>query len=172
MALLALAIVVDGFGRAYFFAGMVRAHLPSPLVHVHAAILTTWITIQALQPIQVAVDRVDWHQRLGILGMVVAVAVPVIGVLAVIGEIRRPPFVVSDEAADLAFALAAVVDFALLASLGLRERHKDLSAHKRLLLLATISILGPRSGASPLLRAGRSITPSSPSSLPWLSRST
>ena len=146
MALLALVIVVDAFGPAYFFAGMIRAKLPSPLVHVHAAILTTWIAIQAFQPIQVAANRVDWHQRVGVAGMFVAAAVPIIGILAAIGEVRRSPFGNEDLATDLAFAVAAVVDFAVLAFLGLQERRKDLFAHKRLMLLATISILGPAIG--------------------------
>ena len=40
MAWLNLAVVVAGFGHAYFFAGLFAAKLASPLVHVHAAILT------------------------------------------------------------------------------------------------------------------------------------
>ena len=146
MALLALAIVINGFGRSYFFAGMVRAPLPSPLVHAHAAILTTWIAVQVLQPVQVAANKVEWHQRLGTFGMLVAVAVPIIAMLAAIGEGRRHPFGIRDLASDFTFAIAAIVDFTILAFLGLRERHRDLSAHKRLMLLATISILGPAIG--------------------------
>ena len=146
MALLALAIVINGFGRSYFFAGMVRAPLPSPLVHAHAAILTTWIAVQVLQPVQVAANKVEWHQRLGTFGMLVAVAVPIIAMLAAIGEVRRHPFGIRDLASDFTFAIAAIVDFTILAFLGLRERHRDLSAHKRLMLLATISILGPAIG--------------------------
>jgi hypothetical protein len=146
MALLALAIVVTGFGHSYFFAGMMRARLPSPLVHVHAAILTAWMAVQASQPTLVAANRVDWHQRVGVVGMLVATAVPVIGILAVVGEIRRPPFDIEHGALDLAFVIAAAADFAVLAFFGLRERDKDLSAHKRLMLLATISILGPAIG--------------------------
>ena len=42
--------------------------------------------------------------------------------------------------------MAAAIDFAVLVFLGLRQRTKDLSAHKRLMLLATISILGPPIG--------------------------
>jgi hypothetical protein len=146
MALFALATVVMGFGHAYFFAGMMAAELPSPLVHVHAAILSAWIALQALQPVLVAAGRVDWHRRVGLAGMAVAAIVPVIGVLAVIGEIRRHAQGADDLASDFAFVLAAAVDFAVLAFLGLEQRNRDLSAHKRLMLLATISILGPAVG--------------------------
>jgi hypothetical protein len=144
MAWLILAVVVAGFGHAYFFAGMVAAKLASPLVHVHAAILTGWIALQAVQPMLVSADRVDWHQKLGTLGMALAACVPVIGVLAVIGEIRR--LVGEPLEGDLAFVAVAAIDFAVLAALGLRERRHDLSAHKRLMLLATVSILGPPIG--------------------------
>lgn len=151
VALLALAVVVMGFGHSYFFAGVVAAKLPSLLVHVHAAILTAWIAIQTLQPVLVAIGRVDWHQRIGLLGMAVAVAVPVMGVLAVIGEVRRHANGPADLAGDLAFVLTAAIDFAALACLGLRQRNADLSAHKRLMLLATISILGPAIGRLPFV---------------------
>jgi len=144
MAWLNLALVVAGFGHAYFFAGMVTAKLASPLVHVHAAILTSWIAVQAAQPMLVSAGRVDLHKKLGALGMALAAAVPVIGVLAVIGEVRR--LVHESVEGDLVFAITAVADFAVLAFLGLRQRTRNLSAHKRLMLLATISILGPPVG--------------------------
>jgi hypothetical protein len=147
MALFALGVVVVGFGHPYFFAGMMAAKLPTPLVHVHAAILSAWIAVQAMQPLLVAAGRVDWHQRMGIIGMAIAAAVPVIGGLAVIGSIRRQ----HGDAVDLAFSLAAAVDFAVLSYLGLRQRRRDLSAHKRLMLLATISILGPAIGRLPFV---------------------
>ena len=141
-----LATTVAGFGHTYFFAGMMSAPLPSSLVHVHAAVLTSWIMLQLLQPLLVAVGRFEWHRTLGLAGMAFAVAVPVLGMLAVIGEIRRREDGAADLALTLAFAIAAAVDFAVLMFLGLRQRNKDLSAHKRLMLMATISILGPAIG--------------------------
>ncbi len=47
MALLILGIVVTGFGRSYFLAGMVRAKLPNGLVHVHGAVFVLWIFLVA-----------------------------------------------------------------------------------------------------------------------------
>ncbi|HXW16218.1 MAG TPA: hypothetical protein VEN79_17050, partial [Terriglobia bacterium] len=41
--------VLLGFSRTYFLAGMVHAKLPSPLVHLHAAIATLWIAFLAVQ---------------------------------------------------------------------------------------------------------------------------
>jgi hypothetical protein len=45
MAVLILVSVVTGFGQSYFLAGMIRRKLPNALVHIHGAILATWIAI-------------------------------------------------------------------------------------------------------------------------------
>jgi hypothetical protein len=37
MAVLILATVFVGFARTYFLAGVFRAPLPSPIIHVHGA---------------------------------------------------------------------------------------------------------------------------------------
>jgi hypothetical protein len=146
MALFLLVTIVGGFGHSYFFAGMAAAPLPSGLVHAHAAILSAWTALQLLQPALVAAHRVDWHRKVGLAGMAIATAVPVIAVLAVIGEVRRHAERPDGLALDFAFGLAAAIDFGVLVFLGLRQRNRDLSAHKRLMLLATVSILGPALG--------------------------
>ena len=45
MALLILGIVVTGFGKSYFLAGMVLAKLPNNLVHFHGAVFVLWISL-------------------------------------------------------------------------------------------------------------------------------
>lgn len=50
MALLILGIVLTGFGRTYFLAGMIRAKLPNLLVHIHGAVFVSWIFLVAIQP--------------------------------------------------------------------------------------------------------------------------
>jgi hypothetical protein len=150
-ALALLVTIVTAFGHAYFFAGMMAAPLPSTLVHVHAFVLTAWVALQALQPILVAAGRTAWHQTAGLAGMAFAVAVPTMGILAVIGEVRRHAEDAGGLTLDLAFGFAAVIAFAVLVFLGLRQRNRDLSAHKRFMLIATISILGPAIGRLPFV---------------------
>ena len=70
MALLILGIVVTGFGRSYFLAGMIRAKLPNGLVHVHGAVFVLWIFLVAVQPWLVAAHKVKWHTKLGLLSLV------------------------------------------------------------------------------------------------------
>ena len=151
MAIVSLAIVVAGFGRAYFFKGMFTTRLPTPLVDVHAGIMTAWIALQAIQPVLVAVRRVRWHRQLGLGGIVVACLVPPLALLTVIGQVRRHKWEPPVLAVDVAFSAVAAVDFAVLAWLGLRARVRDLSAHKRLMMLATVSMLGPALGRLPFV---------------------
>lgn len=147
MALLCLAVIVLGFGRSYFFSGMVAAPLSGgALVHIHAGVMTAWAALQVIQPGLIAARRVRWHRQLGNTGKALAVAVPVVGALVAIGEVRRHKWSVDVLAGDFTGAIVATVDFAVLAYLGLRQRATDLSAHKRLMLLATIAILGPAIG--------------------------
>ena len=146
LALFGLVAVVAGFGHAYFFAGLVTAKLPTRLVHVHAAVLTGWIAVQTAQPLLVALRRVRWHRQLGLVGLVVAVAVPPLAILTAIGQVKRHAHSTDDLAEDFLFGVVAAVDFAVLAFFGLRSRVHGLSAHKRFMLLATLAILGPAIG--------------------------
>ena len=40
MTVLLLAVVVIGFAPSYYLAGVFRAPLPSPMVHVHGAVFS------------------------------------------------------------------------------------------------------------------------------------
>ena len=46
LALLMLATVFAGFARTYYLAGLVRAHLPSRIIHVHGAVFSCWILLR------------------------------------------------------------------------------------------------------------------------------
>jgi hypothetical protein len=50
LAILLCIVVVVGFARTYFLAGMVRAPLPSPILHIHGAAFTHW-TANPARPI-------------------------------------------------------------------------------------------------------------------------
>lgn len=141
MSLLALGTVFVGFAHSYFLAGMVRAHLPSPIVHVHGAVFTAWIVLLIVQTGLVAGRRLDLHKKLGLFGFGLACAMVVLGLLAARGSLQRgfappglPPTV---------FFIVPVSDmfvFATLVYFGWAFRNRGLD-HKRLMLAATIAIL-------------------------------
>jgi hypothetical protein len=49
IVLLILVIVVAGFARSYYLAGLFGAHLPSRLIHMHGAVFSAWILLLVVQ---------------------------------------------------------------------------------------------------------------------------
>jgi len=145
MALLILASMLLGFARSYFLAGMWRAPLPSAIVHVHGAVFSSWILLLIAQISLVSARQVKWHRRLGMLGAGLATAMVVLGIMAATDSLARgfsPPGSRMDAATFFAFPFVQVAIFAVLIGAAFRAR-RDPATHKRLMLIATIAVLGP-----------------------------
>src|SRR4051794_26051747 len=67
MAILLCVIVYIGFSPTYFGAGMLRAPLPSPILHIHGAAFTLWMILFLVQSALISARRVKWHRSLGIV---------------------------------------------------------------------------------------------------------
>jgi hypothetical protein len=142
MALLILVFVFIGFARSYYLAGVFHAKLPSPLVHLHGALFSSWILLLIAQIALVSAGRVDWHMRLGILGMTVAGLMVLVGFATIIGAVRRHSAPGMSTDALFALDVLQLTVFAILVSWALAVR-TDGAAHKRLMILATVALLGP-----------------------------
>jgi hypothetical protein len=145
MALLILGSVLLGFGRSYYFAGVFHAPLPNPLVHVHAAVFSAWILLLIVQTSLVSAGRVDLHRRLGIFGAALAGAMVVLAILVATDSLARgfrPPGSGLDPRSFYSIPVFSTAVFCVLIFWALRER-ADGPAHKRLILIATISLMGP-----------------------------
>lgn len=139
-ALAAVIVVFAGFARTYYMKGVFGAPALSGLVHLHGFVMTLWFALFVVQVRLVAKRRVRLHRRLGVFGGVLAAAVVAVGTLTAItaaglGRSPGPPPLVF-----LSIPLGDMVVFATLVSLGLAYRNRP-DVHKRLLLLATLSIL-------------------------------
>jgi len=144
MACFLLAIVVTGFGKSYFFAGMMLAKLPNTLVHIHGAVFTSWILLLVVQPWLVAAHKLRWHMKLGVLSVVLLPAMSILGILTLLDYIRRAP---PDDGLEMTLVgdIEILVLFVGLTSWGLLAR-RDSAAHKRLMILGTMAIMGPAIG--------------------------
>jgi hypothetical protein len=142
MVLLILAAVVIGFGQTYFVPGMVFAKLPNALVHVHGALFVSWILLLVIQTVLVSVNRVQWHMRLGILGVVLAPLMVIVGTWTILDSIHRRGIPRIPPGLMLAGDLLHLVFFAIFVIWGLSQRWNKV-AHKRLMLFSTIAILLP-----------------------------
>jgi hypothetical protein len=141
MALLILAIVVTGFAQSYFLAGMIRAKLPSTLVHIHGALFVSWIFLLVFQSSLVALRKVKLHMTLGILGVVLPPLMVVAGVLTLFASVRRGDVDVPPEIL-LAGDLESLFIFIVLVSCGMLARRSG-AFHKRLMILGTMAITAP-----------------------------
>jgi hypothetical protein len=151
MAAIILGAVFLGFAHTYYLAGVFRAKLPSAIVHAHAVVFSSWILFLILQIVLVSVGRVGWHRRLGAFGAVLASAMVVFGFLAATQSLARgfsPPGSGIPPATFYAIPFWEMITFLALFVAGFLLRF-DGAAHKRLMLIATLELLGPAIGRWP-----------------------
>ena len=119
----------------------VRMHEPAyPLiVHIHAAAFVGWLCLLTTQIALIRGGRADIHRKLGVFGAILASIMVVLG-LATAEIVDRLHFrSPGSHPQFLAIQIADVLNFGVLAAAAIIWR-KTPSAHKRLILLATIFI--------------------------------
>jgi uncharacterized membrane protein YozB (DUF420 family) len=145
MSLAMAAVIIAGFSRTVpddFTAG---SKFPL-LLAIHGAVFTLWIVLFVAQPAIVARGSLKLHRRIGWIGAILAFAMLVMGLAATLYAIRfnavpsffPPPLF-------LVMNTIGIVVFGGLVAAGVMLRKKA-EWHKRLMLCATISILGPGLG--------------------------
>lgn len=146
MALASAVISFHGFLPTYFYRS---AELPplTPLYQLHGAVFTAWILLLVAQTTLVAGGRADIHRKLGMAGAIFAAVVFGMGVAVSVETLRRngmlPVGVMGPRYAPhqlFAIAIGDMIAFGVLVGAAVLQRqHPD--THKRLMLLATISLL-------------------------------
>ena len=143
LAVLILAIAFVGFARTYYLAGVFKAPLPNLLIHIHGAVFSSWILLLITQISLVAAGRVDLHRRLGLLGFGLACLMVILGLLASTDSLARHFAPGTGGEGAKAFYAVPITDMLLFATLiyfAFCERSNP-PAHKRLILIATITLL-------------------------------
>jgi hypothetical protein len=140
MALLILATVFVGFARTYYLAGVFHAPLPSLIIHLHGAAFSCWILLLMTQVSLVSAGRVDIHRRLGVAGFLLACLMVVLGVMAATDSLVRGAGPGRDPKFFYIIPLTDMLIFATLIFFAFRAR-SDPPAHKRLILVATITLM-------------------------------
>jgi hypothetical protein len=148
MAAFILFSVFLGFAQSYYLQGVLKlpewkafAAPPHPLlVHVHAMIFSSWILLLVAQTSLVAAGRLDLHRRLGAAGFGLACLLVLVGLAVTCEFLSRHH---SHEEPGLRFPFLQVVDLTVFSTLiyfGYRQRFNP-AAHKRLMLIGTITLL-------------------------------
>jgi hypothetical protein len=140
--------VFAGFAATYYLrlvSGGPKATLSggpiTTLVHVHGALFTAWVWLFIVQTALVASRRVSVHRRLGVGGAILAAAMVAAGASLAVATAARgsaPPGMT--PVAFLVIPLFDMVLFAGFVSAALVAR-RNKEAHKRLMLLAYVSIV-------------------------------
>ncbi len=141
MAVAILLTVFAGFSRTYYLKPLFGTAPLSPLLHLHGVVFTAWIVLLLVQTTLVATNRIKTHRRLGWAGAAVAALMLLVGTATAI--IRAAQGAAPTGIPPLAFLTIPLFDmlvFAILVGAGFYYRRRP-DTHKRLMLLATISIL-------------------------------
>jgi hypothetical protein len=154
MAILLCVVVFIGFSATYFRAGMFRAPLPSPILHVHGAVFTLWMILFVVQTALISARRVAWHRSLGTIAFCLPPVMILLGVIAAIDALGRKVSIGPlDPAVSSAIPLIGIVAFTIVIFASWRARRNP-AAHKRLILLATIGLTEAAFGRFPWSRMG------------------
>jgi hypothetical protein len=128
-----------------------------PLLHLHGLVFTSWLLLFVTQTTLVAAHRTDIHRRLGILGGVIAVLMILVGFATAVIRAQQGATPVP-RISPLAFLVVPLGDisvFAILVGASFYYRRRP-DVHKRLMMLATISILAAAIARLPfaIMKAG------------------
>ena len=144
-------IVLIGFARSYYLKGFFNTPaLPSLLVHLHGIVMTSWVVLFVVQVSLVAKRRIRVHQRLGVFGAMLAALIIVVGTLTGIAGAARGSSPGPPPLQFLVVPLGDILVFAILVGTALGFRRRRLDIHKRLMLLATLSLTGAAIARIPL----------------------
>jgi hypothetical protein len=142
MALTCAAVAFLGFAPTYWLPLSRGSFSGAPVVHFHGLLFFTWTAYFAFQSWLPRSGRTAWHRSLGIVGVSLATAMVIFGVLVAIEAMRRSA-AIGQLDAGLAFSivpLSGIAFFALVFALAVGATRRP-ETHKRLMLLAAISLL-------------------------------
>lgn len=152
MSVLLLAISVIAFVPTLFLRPFFDVAPMPGYLYVHGYILTAWFVLLVAQAGLIGAGRPDVHRRLGAVGAVLAVVVVFGGMMAGLLKASRLHGLGVDLEARIGADsgvfwanLSSTLLFIAFVTLAVVLRRRS-EAHKRLLLLASINLMGPALG--------------------------
>jgi len=160
MSVAFVIIVFAGFSRTFYLRRYFDSRPLIPLLVLHGSVFTSWLALFFTQTALVAAKRTRIHRKLGIAGLVLAALMIVIG--SVTGIVRAKVFDVPPGTTSplvfLTIPLGDMLVFAILVGAAFHFRRR-VDTHKRLMLLATITILPAAVSRLPFVFIERATTP-------------
>ena len=141
MALACIVTVFSGFAASFYLRPRTSMPELAPLVVAHGIVLTSWFVLFLAQTALVSARRIRLHRWLGLAAFGLAVLIVVSSPVIAIGAARRG-VLPGDPLAFLHVILWDILAFAVFVAAGMYYRRRS-EPHKRLMLLATVSLLPP-----------------------------
>jgi hypothetical protein len=144
IAVLTAAIVFAGFARTFFLNGFfAKLYLPSLFI-LHGIVFSSWLVLLVTQSALVSARQIRVHQKLGYASIAIVVSMFTLGWIMSVQAAQRgftppggpPPL------SFLAFQIFGLVLFTALVTAGFLLRNRP-ETHKRLMIVATVTILTP-----------------------------
>lgn len=152
IAVASTLVVFAGFARSYYLRSVFGFPALPGFLHLHGLVMTLWFLLIFVQAWLISVRRTRLHRQLGFFGVGLAILMVAVTGTVVIRAARRG-FTAFPETVKwpgfLLLSLGIVLTFAVLflAAVWLRRRA---ALHKRLMVLASLSIWGPAISRLPL----------------------
>lgn len=163
MACACALVAFAGFTPTYW-APVATGRFTGPSVlHLHGLVFSAWMVFFIVQTTLVATGRVARHRSLGMLGIALATAMVFVGILAALHSVRVG-IALGFDAQNRAFSIvpiSTVVLFACLVAAAIANVSRP-DVHKRLMLVATISLLPPAIARLLAVTVGVPISPGHP----------
>lgn len=145
-ASLLVALAIGGFTPHYFmpnaFPGMFAPL--TPLLAFHTALMACWMALFLVQSLLISAGRLAWHKTLGMAAMVIAVLIVPTGCMSTLlpaerAIIRHGPDMLG-RLNVLGLEITQMLLFGGFVAVAIMRRNRT-AVHKRLMVLATLSIL-------------------------------
>ena len=152
-----LLVVLVGFSRSFFLMPLFGSEpdwaAKEPIFFLHGTVFSCWFALLAYQTYLVRTRSLRLHRRIGYAGAALGAGIVLLGTYAALRAANRPSGFVGvpfPPEQFLTVPLVGMVLFAVFVALAIINRHNPAS-HKRLMLLASISILGAPIARVPMM---------------------
>jgi hypothetical protein len=143
MAWLLVVVAIAGFAPRSLAIVSGKLPIPPLVVHLHAAVMASWVVLLAMQATLSLLDRMDLHRKWGLASLAVA---PLVLTMLVAITIVRQNDAFGTPAGPIVnnilfVQIRAILLFPLFFVWALQTRCTDPQTHKRMILLATLMLL-------------------------------
>ena len=143
-SLVFVLLVFWAFAHQFFLAAFSGAPALPALLRIHGVVMSGWVVLLVVQSVLISVKRVQWHRWLGIIGVLWAAMVIVMGTVVTVHasarEVRGRTAFAPMQLTVTGLELMQMLLFAIFVA-GAVWWHRRGDIHKRLMLLTIITML-------------------------------